>query len=147
MRYTKTFSWHLYLILFLVAFSCSRESESDCDQVVNCQINDIPTGNLYQISITESDCYFLAGSYITVYMNSDTYNFGQAKEITLFNNDNKVHVFGNWLVLNNNNRTFQIPSDIAPSDCYNIRVSKEGSTVANDDDETYISEPFKVVLQ
>jgi hypothetical protein len=112
----------------------------------NCQINDIPTGNIYQISITESNCStFGVGSNITVYMNSDIYSFGQAKEVALFNNDNKVLVFGTWLLFTNNNRTFYIPSNIVPADCYNIRVSKEGETVAGADDETYISEPFGVV--
>jgi hypothetical protein len=146
MRYIRTFSWHLYLILILVTFSCSRESTECGSSQNNCQINDIPTGNLYQISITESECStFGVGSYITVYMNSNNYNVGQAKEVALFNNDNKTHVFGTWLVFSNNNRTFQIPSNIVPADCYNIRVSKEGETVAGADDETYISEPFSIV--
>ena len=146
MRYIKTFSWQLYLILLLVTFSCSRESTECETSQDNCQINDIPTGNLYQISITESNCStFVLGSNITVYMNSDIYSFGQAKEVALFNNDNKVFVFGTWLLFSNNNRTFQIPSNIVPSDCYNIRVSKEGETVAGADDETYISEPFSIV--
>ena len=146
MRYIKTFSWQLYLILLLVT-SCSRESGSECETSQdNCQINDIPTGNLYQISITESNCStFVLGSNITVYMNSDIYSFGQAKEVALFNNDNKVLVFGTWLLFSNNNRTFYIPSNIVPADCYNIRVSKEGETVAGADDETYISEPFSIV--
>mgnify|MGYP001243432587 CR=1 FL=1 len=146
MRYIKTFPWHLYLILFLVTFSCSRES-SECEISQNhCQIDDISSDNLYQISLTESECStFVVGSYITVYMNSDIYNVGQAKEVALFNNSNKSHVFGTWLIFTNNNRTFQIPSNTVPSDCYNIRVSKEGATVANDDDKTYISEPFGVV--
>ena len=146
MRYIRTFSWHLYLILILVTFSCSRESTECGSSQNNCQINDIPTCNLYQISITESECStFGVGSYITVYMNSNNYNVGQAKEVALFNNDNKTHVFGTWLVFSNNNRTFQIPSNIVPADCYNIRVSKEGETVAGADDETYISEPFSIV--
>ena len=147
MRYNIFISRYTYLILLLLTLSCSRESESECEtRQDNCQINDIPTGNAYQISITESNCStFVVGSNITVYMNSDIYSFGQAKEVALFNNDNKVFVFGTWLLFSNNNRTFQIPSNIVPSDCYNIRVSKEGATVANDDDETYISEPFGVL--
>jgi|TARA_B110000238_G_C16129075_1_gene440610 hypothetical protein len=162
MRYSIFFSRYTFLILLLLTLSCSREREvrtedgsappppdtnTGCETSQdNCQINDIPTGNLYQISITESECStFVIGSNITVYMNSDIYSFGQAKEIALFNNDNKVLVFGTWLLFSNNNRTIQIPSNIVPADCYNIRVSKEGETIAIDDDETYISEPFSIV--
>ena len=77
-------------------------------------------------------------------MYSDIYWNGQVKNISLYKNDEKVHDWGNYLGLSNNQRKLVLPSSLSASSCYNIRVFEEGPSVSSADDESYISRLFDV---
>ncbi|MDA0686217.1 MAG: hypothetical protein O3C22_05265 [Bacteroidetes bacterium] len=101
-----------------------------------CTINQGTTGSTYSIQIT-SKSSFQPGESIKVTMYSSIYSFGQASSVKLYNGDNLVYTFGSWLVFDSNNsRQFSLPSSLATSNCYNIRVYK-GSDV-------YVSPKFTV---
>ena len=78
-------------------------------------------------------------------MNSSSYNFGQAKNVSLYCNETVVHNFGGWLLFSGNSRTFTIPTFIDADNCFTMRVTKEGPTVSASDDEIWVSNSFNIL--
>jgi len=150
----------LFFILFIT--SCSKGNTQDSytfidkegteltDDLIDdnsqdsedCNKEDISTGDIYEITIVNGSAFIVGGS-ILIRMNHDIYSFGQAKNVSLYRNDDKIEDYGNWLNFPSNERSFIIP-DVYPSICYNIRVTKEGSSVSDSDDPVYISELFEI---
>jgi len=107
-----------------------------------CEIETETTGTTYNITITPAD-YFNQGDMIKVTMESPDYVFGQADNVSLYNNEDLIHDYGNWLTFNyggtitSNAREFSLPTEIPASNCYTIRVIKG--------EDIYVSEPFTVI--
>ncbi len=121
----------------------STSGSSNTDSTETCSLNDQQSGNVYELRIPDFE-YINAGDEITITMYSDIYWNGQVKNISLYKNDEKVHDWGNSLVLSNNQRKLVLPSSLSASSCYNIRVFEEGPSVSSADDESYISRLFDV---
>lgn len=147
----------VYLILLytiILMSSCSKGSNNTVDlngseltdnsqKPEKCNQEDVSTGSTYEIIIVNGSAFIVGGS-ILIKMKHDIYSFGQAKEVSLYRNDDEVENYGNWLNFPGNERSFAIP-DVYPSSCYNIRITKEGSSVSDSDDEVYISELFEII--
>jgi len=121
----------------------STSGSSNTDSTETCSLNDQQSGNVYELRIPDFE-YINAGDEITITMYSDIYWNGQVKNISLYKNDEKVHDWGNYLGLSNNQRKLVLPSSLSASSCYNIRVFEEGPSVSSADDESYISRLFDV---
>lgn len=108
-----------------------------------CSITSSTTGTIYAMQAPAAGSVFTAGSNYKITLYSPVYSFGQATEVALFRNETKVVSFGSWLLFNespSNARTFSIPSGLASSACYTIRVYKaEGSSTA-----VYVSPKFQI---
>jgi len=108
----------------------------------DCEIETETTGTTYNITITPAD-YFNQGDMIKVTMESPDYVFGQADNVSLYNNEDLIHDYGNWLTFNyggtitSNAREFSLPTEIPASNCYTIRVIKG--------EDIFVSEPFTVI--
>jgi len=109
----------------------------------NCSITTITNGQYYNIGISGTS--FTPGQSIVVTMNSSSYNFGQAKNVSLYCNETVVHNFGGWLLFSGNSRTFTIPTFIDADNCFTMRVTKEGPTVSASDDEIWVSNSFNIL--
>ena len=107
-----------------------------------CNITTSTTGQYYSIGI--SGITFTPGQSVVVTMNSPTYSFGQAKNVSLYCNETLVHNFGNWLLFSGNTRSFTIPANTHSDNCFTIRVTKEGPTVSASDDEIWVSNAFQI---
>jgi len=116
--------------------------QEDSQNEEECSQEDISTGDLYELIIVNG-LVFEVGDNILIKMKHDIYSMGQAKNVSLYKNDDKIKDYGNWLNFPSNERSFIIP-DVDPSTCYNIRVTKEGSSVGDSDDEIYISVLFEI---
>ena len=121
----------------------STSDSSNTDSTETCSLNDQQSGNLYELRIPDFE-YINAGDEIQITMYSDVYSNGQVKNISLYKNDEKIHDWGNYLTLSNNQRNLVLPSSLSASSCYNIRVFEEGPSVSSADDESYISRLFDV---
>ena len=121
----------------------STSGSSNTDSTETCSLNDQQSGNLYELRIPDFE-YINAGDEIQITMYSDVYSNGQVKNISLYKNDEKIHDWGNYLTLSNNQRNLVLPSSLSASSCYNIRVFEEGPSVSSADDESYISRLFDV---
>ena len=108
----------------------------------NCSITTTTNGQYYNIGISGTS--FVPGQSIVVTMNSSSYNFGQAKNVSLYCNETLVYNFGGWLLFSNNSRTFTIPTFIDGDNCFTMRVTKEGPTVSASDDEIWVSNSFSI---
>jgi len=108
----------------------------------NCSITTTTNGQYYNIGISGTS--FTPGQSIVVTMNSSSYNFGQAKNVSLYCNETLVHNFGGWLLFSGNSRTFTIPTFIDDDNCFTMRVTKEGPTVSASDDEIWVSNSFSI---
>ena len=152
---SKVYLIVLYTIILMT--SCSKGSNNtidldylngseltdDSQKPEKCNREDASTGDTYEITIVNGSAFIVGGS-ILIKMSHDLYSFGQAKEVFLYRNDDEVQKYGNWINFPSNERSFVIP-DVYPSSCYNIRVTKEGSSVSDSDDEVYISELFEII--
>lgn len=118
----------------------------DCECSVppnfGCNITTSTTGQNYSIGI--SGLIFTPGQSVVVTMNSPVYSFGQAKNVSLYCNETLVHNYGNWLVFSSNTRSFNIPANTNPDNCFTIRVTKEGPTVSASDDLIWVSNAFQI---
>jgi hypothetical protein len=101
-----------------------------------CNVTATTTGSTYTMQ-TPSQPYFNQGDTYTITMYSSIYSFGQADNVTLYDGDDFVYSFGNWLGFTNNTKTFTLPNSIPSSNCYNIRVMK-GS-------DLYVSSTFIII--
>lgn len=105
-----------------------------------CTITSKTTGWIYEMQTPADRAEFNSGSSYPIKMFSSIYSIGQVDEVSLYLNDAKVYSWGNYLVLTNNQRSFPIPGNLKPSQCYNIRVFKRDGTSALDiKDVVYIS--------
>ena len=102
-----------------------------------CQISQKTTGSNFTIQIP-SKSYYKSGETITVTMSSPTFKFGQASTIQLYDGDNQLSSFGNWLVFSNNSRDLVLPSTLSASNCYNIQVLDNAGSV-------YVTGKFTVI--
>jgi len=123
-------------IALLIFHGCSKTTPL-------CSITTSTTGQNYTIEISKSE--FTKGEEIVVNMNSPVYTFGQAKNVSLYFNEIKAHDFGSWLYFSGNSRTFIVPSTINSNHCYTLRVTKEGPSVSNTDDDIYVSSKFRIL--
>ena len=103
----------------------------------NCQISQKTTGLYYTIQIN-SKSYFIAGENITLTMISPTYKFGQASAIRLYDGDNQISSFGNFLIFTDNSRTLTLPTSLNGSNCYNIHVMDNVGDV-------YVTNKFTII--
>ncbi|MDA0784288.1 MAG: hypothetical protein O2928_15215 [Proteobacteria bacterium] len=115
--------------------SASMATTSLPDKV--CQISQKTTGSNFTIQIP-SKSYYKSGETITVTMNSPTFKFGQASTIRLYDGDNQLSSFGNWLVFSNNSRDLVLPSTLSASNCYNIQVLDNAGSV-------YVTGKFTII--
>lgn len=116
-------------------FECSSSPSSPCE------ITQSSSNSNYSISISAGP--HNKGDEITIELVSiSNYQFGQAKSVDLFCNDRLVYNFGGFLNFLSNPRTVTLPNNIFGDHCFTIRVTREGATVSNGDDELYVSEPF-----
>lgn len=126
----------------LVTLNLIMDCECSVSPISSCGITTVSNGQNY--SITISSTTFSPGDDIEVNMNSSIYNFGQAKNVSLYCNESKVYDFGSWLNFSSNSRSFTIPSSIKSDHCFTIRVTKEGPSVSATDDEIYVSSKFSI---
>lgn len=123
------------LLLLVGANSCCKNTDL-------CSITTTTNGQDYTIELTDSK--FTKGQDIIVNMISTVYNFGQAKNVALYLNETLYHDFGSWLYFSGNSRSFTIPNSAESGHCFTIRVTKEGPTVSETDDEIYVSEKISI---
>lgn len=102
-----------------------------------CQISQQTTGKDFNIQIP-SKSYYKAGSTIKITMYSPTYSFNQASGTWLYDGDNQIMSFGNWLVFSSNSRDLTLPATLATSNCYNIQVMDNAGNV-------YVTNKFTVI--
>ena len=108
----------------------------------NCSITTTTNGQYYNIGISGTS--FIPGQSIVVTMSSSSYNFGQAKNVSLYCNETLAYNFGGSLLFSGNSRTFTIPTFIGADNCFTMRVTKEGPTVSASDDEIWVSNSFSL---
>ena len=112
-----------------------------CGSPTSCSITSTSNSSTYTIDINPGP--YSRGDDFTIYM-SGQYNFGQAKQVLLYCNEDQVHNFGSWLNFSSNVRTISIPYDVDDGYCYTIRVTKEGSSVSSGDDLLWVSPKFTI---
>ena len=108
----------------------------------NCSITTTTNGQYYNIGISGTS--FIPGQSIVVTMSSSSYNFGQAKNVSLYCNETLAYNFGGSLLFSGNSRKFTIPTFIGADNCFTMRVTKEGPTVSASDDEIWVSNSFSL---
>ena len=123
--------------------SSSGSSNTGSTSNETCSLNDEQTGTYYELRIPDFN-YLNSGDQIVITMYSSVFSNSQVKNISLYKNDEFIHSWGNWLTLSSNQRNLVLPSSLASSSCYNIRVFEEGPTVSSTDDESYISRLFEI---
>lgn len=136
----------------LLSTSKGCDSLVTLNLIMDCQCSNSPTSNCGITTVTNSQNYtigisastFSAGQNIIVNMNSSIYSFGQAKNVSLYCNETKVHDFGSWLYFSGNSKTFTIPSSIKSDHCFTMRVTKEGPSVSSSDDDIWVSNSFSI---
>jgi len=125
----------LGLILLVGTNGCYKHTDL-------CSITTVTSGQDYVIELTEYN--YTTGQDITVNMISTNYNFGQAKTVALYLNETLYHDFGSWLYFSGNSRSFTIPASTELGHCYTMRITKEGPSVSNTDDEIYVSDKISI---
>jgi len=135
----------LALLGFLLIESCETRTPEyfECSSSPNspCEITQSSNNSNYSISISAGP--HNKGDEITIELVSNgNFSFGQAKSVDLFCNERSVYNFGNVLNFISNQRTVTLPNNIFGDHCFTIRVTREGATFGNGDDELWVSEPF-----
>lgn len=118
-----------------------NSSGQTCGSPNSCSITS--TSNSSDYTIDTNPGPYSQGDDFTIYM-SGQYNFGQAKQVLLYCNEDQVHNFGNWLHFSLNVRTVTIPYGVDDGYCYTIRVTKEGPSVSSGDDLLWVSPKFTI---
>ncbi len=113
-----------------------------CKHTDLCSITSTTTGQDFIIELPDSK--YNKGEDITVNMISTVYSFGQAKNVALYLNETMYHYFGSWLYFSGNSRSFTIPATTESGQCYTMRITKEGPTVSDTDDEIYVSDKLSI---
>ena len=112
-----------------------------CGSPNSCSITSTSNSSNYTIDTNPGP--YSQGDDFTIYM-SGQYNFGQAKQVLLYCNEDQVYNFGNWLNFSLNVRTVSIPYGVDDGYCYTVRVTKEGPSVSSGDDLLWVSSKFSI---
>ena len=116
-----------------------------CGNLQSCTITSI-TNNQTFLMDTNPGPYKIGDEYkidMSPFSTSSS-NFGQAKNVSLYCNEDLVHSFGDWLLFSQNNREFKIPNDIDNGYCFTIRVFKESSSPSRSADDVWVSSKFAI---
>jgi hypothetical protein len=102
----------------------------------SCDLDLESTSTNYVLKIPSQE-YFKEKQVVKITMESPILNFGQAKNVSLYNNGQQIGSYGDYIAFNSNQKDFELPEDITESNCYYFRI-----TYFND---IYYSEKFTII--
>lgn len=135
----------IFCVILMTSCETQQQEFLECSASPSspCEITQSSTNTNYTISIAAGPHYRGEELNIELVSNSN-FSFGQAKSVDLFCNERLIYNFGNVLNFISNQRTVTLPNNIFGDHCFTIRVTREGPTVGNGDDEKWVSEAFTI---